>query len=196
MPAYKLCYTQSLGKRAAPPNWSGHLIIDVADPGSFIIRKEVEMGFGISQAQVRTIVEEEVADILAQTNKLAGVAPGESSVPGDWQSGTGFSGETGADLVNIGTAGERKKLHSLVVGIGALDPTATITIKLFMLVNSVLTKVYPPQGTTWTPSTDPNGIWVVTGTLEIDGILRVEVQSDKAADNGKAITYKYNLEDM
>ena len=154
------------------------------------------MGFGISQAQVRTIVEEEVADILVQTNKLAGVAPGESSVPGDWQSGTGFSGEPGDDLVNIGTADERKKLHSLVVGIGALTVGATITIKLFMLVKGVLTKVYPPVGSTWTPGTDPNGIWVVTGTLEIDGILRVEVQSNNAGDNGRAITYKYDLEDM
>lgn len=154
------------------------------------------MAFGISQAQVRTIVEEEVADILAQTNKLAGEAPGESSVIGDWQSDTGTSGEPGSDLVSIGAAGDRKKLHSLVVGIGALDPTATITIKLFQLVNGVDTKVYPPVGTTWTPGTDPNGIWVVTGTLEIDGVLRVEVQSDKAGDNGKAITYKYNLEDM
>jgi len=154
------------------------------------------MGFGVSAAQIRTIVEEEVADIQAQTNKLAGEAPGDSSVIGAWQSGTGFSGESGDNLVNIGVAGDRKKLHSLVVDIRALEVGATITIKLFMLVNGVLTKVYPPQGTTWTPGTDPNGIWVVTGTLEIDGLLRVEVQSDNALDDGKAITYKYDLEDM
>ncbi len=154
------------------------------------------MGFGISQAQVRTIVEEEVADILAQTNKLAGEAPGESSVTANWQSGTATSTETGADLVSIGAAGDRKKLHSLVVGIGALTVGATITIKLFMLVNGVETKVYPTVGSTWTVGTDPNGIWAVTGTLEISGVLRVEVQSDNAGDNGKAITYKYELEDM
>lgn len=154
------------------------------------------MGFGISAATVRTIVEEEVAGILAQTNKLAGESPGESSVIANWQSGTGTSLETGADLVSIGAAGDRKKLHSLVVGIGALTVGATITIKLFQSVNGVDTKVYPPSGTTWTVGTDPNGIWVVTGTLEIDGILRVEVQSDNAGDNGKAITYKYDLEDM
>jgi len=154
------------------------------------------MSFGLSAAQVRTIVEEEVADILAQTNKLAGEAPGESSITANWQSGTATSGETGANLVSIGAAGDRKKLHSLVVGIGALTVGATITIKLFQLVNGVDTKVYPPQGTTWTVGTDPNGIWVVTGTLEIDGVLRVEVESDNAGDNGRAITYKYDLEDM
>lgn len=154
------------------------------------------MAFGVSAAQIRTIVEEEVADILAQTNKLAGETPGESSVTANWQSGTATSAETGADLVSIGTAGDRKKLHSLVVGIGALTVGATITIKLFMLVNGVENKVYPPPGTTWTVGTDPNGIWVVTGTLEITGVLRVEVQSNNAGDNGKAITYKYDLEDM
>jgi len=154
------------------------------------------MGFGISAATVRTIVEEEVADILSQTNKLAGQAPGESSVLANWQSGTGTSLEAGADLVSIGAAGDRKKLHSLLVGIGALTVGAVITIKLFQSVNGVDTKVYPPSGTTWTVGTDPNGIWVVTGTLEIDGILRVEVQSDTAGDNGLAITYKYDLEDM
>ena len=154
------------------------------------------MGFGISAATVRTIVEEEVAAIQAQTDKLAGQAPGESSVLANWQSGTGTSLEAGADLVSIGAAGDRKKLHSLLVGIGALTVGAVITIKLFQSVNGVDTKVYPPSGTTWTVGTDPNGIWVVTGTLEIDGILRVEVQSDTAGDNGLAITYKYDLEDM
>jgi len=154
------------------------------------------MGFGISAATVRTIVEEEVADIKTQTAKQAGETPGESSVIANWQSGTGTSLETGADLVSIGAVGDRKKLHSLVIGIGALTVGATINIKLFQLVNGVDTKVYPPSGTTWTVGTDPNGIWVVTGTLEIDGVLRVEVESDTVGDNGLAITYKYDLEDM
>ena len=154
------------------------------------------MGFGVNLSQVRTIVEEEVAGILAQTDKLAGQAPMDASVIANWQSGVATSGEAGADLVPIGIAGDRKKLHSLVVDIRALTPGATITIKLFMLVNAVWTKVYPPVGTTWTPGTDPNGIWVINGTLEIDGVLRVEVESNNALDNGLAISYKYDLEDM
>ena len=162
------------------------------------------MGFGgVSAAKVEeliqaahTITDTAIAVVDAQTDKLAGEAAGESSVTANWQSGTATSGETGADLVSIGTAGDRKKLHSLVVGIGSLTVAAVITIKLFMLVNGVETKVYPPSGTTWTVGTDPNGIWVVNGTLEISGVLRVEVESDTAADNGKAISYKYDLEDM
>ncbi len=147
------------------------------------------MGFGISQAQVRTIVEEEVADILAQTNKLAGVAPSEKSVTANWQAGA-------TDLVNIGTPGERKKLNSLQVDISQLTTGATITIRLYELVNGTERQVYPPPGTTWVVGTDPDAIWVVDGPVEITGVLRVEVQSDDAGDNGKDIAYKYALEDM
>ncbi|MBA7656757.1 hypothetical protein ES703_64684 [subsurface metagenome] len=154
------------------------------------------MGFGVSEAQIRTIVEEEVADILAQTNKLAGVAPRESSVNANWQSGTATSGDDGADLVNIGTAGERKKLHSLQVDISQLTVGATITIRLYELVNAVERRLYPPPGTTWVVGTDPDAIWVIDGSVEITGVLRVEVQSDNIGDNPGDIAYKYALEDM
>ena len=162
------------------------------------------MGFGgVSPAKVEelvqaahTITDAAISTVKDQTDKLAGEAPGESSVTGNWQSGTATSGETGADLVNIGTAGDRKKLHSLVVNIGSLTVGATITVKLFMLVNGVETKVYPPVGTTWVVGTDPNGVWLVNGSLEIDGVLRCEVESNNAGDNTLAISYKYDLEDM
>ena len=154
------------------------------------------MGFGVSEARIRTIVEEEVADILAQTNKLAGETPSESSVDADWQSGTATSGDTGADLVSIGAASDRKKLNSLQVDISQLTTGATITIRLYELVNGTERRLYPPPGTTWVVGTDPDTIWVVDGTVEITGVLRVEVQSDNASDNGEAIAYKYALEDM
>ena len=57
-------------------------------------------------------------------------------------------------------------------------------------------KIYPPSGTTWVVGTEPAGIWVINGTLEIDGALRCECQSDNAGDNGKAIAYKYSTEAM
>jgi len=154
------------------------------------------MAFGVSAAEIRTIVEEEVAGILAQTNKLAGEIPGESSVTANWQSGVATSGETGADLVSIGSAGDRKKLNSLQVDISQLTTGATITIRLYELVNAVERKLYPPPGSTWVVGTDPDAIWVIDGPVEITGVLRVEVQSNNAGDNGKAIAYKYALEDM
>lgn len=134
--------------------------------------------------------------IEAQTDKLAGVEPSESSVTANWQSGTATSGETGSDLVNIGAAATRNKLNSLQVDIGALTTGATITIRLYENINGVERKVYPPSGTTWVVDTDPDGIWVVNGPVEITGILRVEVLSNNAGDNGRAIAYKYALEAM
>ncbi|MBA7660214.1 hypothetical protein ES703_68214 [subsurface metagenome] len=152
------------------------------------------MAFGVSQAQIRTIVQQVTDDIKNQTDKLAGEKPGESSVgPVNWQSGTGTSGEPGQDLVSIGVAGNLKKLHSLIVNIGALTATASITIKLFALVNASWTKLYNES---FVVGTDPSGVWAVNGTLEISGVLRVECQSNNAGDNGGFISYKYDLEDM
>ena len=162
------------------------------------------MGFeGASAVKVQELIEAAhtitdglVNNVKDQTDKLAGEAPGESSVTANWESGFATSGELGADLVNIGTAGDRKKLHSLLVDISQLTGGAIITIKLFMIINGTERKVYPPVGTTWVVGTDPDVIWVVDGTLEITGVLRVEVQSNTAGDNTKAIAYKYDLEDM
>lgn len=128
--------------------------------------------------------------------QLHGEAPVDSSTTANWNSGTGTSGEAGADLVSIGTASDRKKLNSLLVGIGNLTAGATITIKMFTNINDVENKIYPPPGQTFKVGTDPNGIWVVDGPVEIAGVLRVEVESDNAGDDGKAITYQYALEDM
>jgi len=154
------------------------------------------MGFGISAATVRTIVEEEVAAIQAQTDKLAGVAPSESSVTALWNSGVATSGEAGADLVSIGVAADRKKLNLLEVDISQLTVGSTITIRLYDLVNAVERNIYPPPGTTWIVGTDPDAIAVIDGPMEITGVLRVEVYSNAAGDDGLAVAYKYALEDM
>ena len=151
------------------------------------------MGFGVSAAQIRTIVEAGTTGIKTQTDKLAGEAPSESSVIANWQSGTATSTEAGADLISIGAAGDRKKLNKLVVDMNALTVGASIRIKLFELVNGTERKIYDQ---TFVVGTDPDGVPAVDGALEIDGILRVECQSDNAGDNGKAIAYKYDLEDM
>jgi hypothetical protein len=91
-----------------------------------------------------------------------------------------------------GLAG-RMKLHSLLVNISALTPGATITVKLFMEVNGVERKVYNQD---FTQGTDPDGLWIVNGTVGIHEALRVEVESDNAGDNGAAINYDYMLEAM
>jgi hypothetical protein len=135
----------------------------------------------------------DIAELREQIAKLAGLAPESDSVTANWQSGTGTSGEAGADLVSVGAAGTRYKLHSLLVNIGALTPGATITVKVFMAIDGTERKVYEQA---FTQGTDPDGLWIVNGTLAIHELLRVEVESDNAGDNGLTIDYDYMLEAM
>lgn len=138
-------------------------------------------------------LDEHYPGLFEQVMKLAGEEPVSDSVTANWQSGTGTSGETGADLVTIGAADTKYKLHSLLVSISVLTPSAAITVKLFMEVNGTERKVYSQA---FTRGTDPDGLWIVNGTVGIHEALRVEVQSDNAADNGRAVEYDYMLEAM
>jgi len=133
------------------------------------------------------------AAIDTQTDKLAGETPAAASVTANWQSGTGTSLEAGADLVTIGAADTKYKLHSLLINISALTVGATITVKLFMEVKGTERKVYSQN---FTKGTDPDGLWIVNGTVGIHEALRVEVQSNNAGDNAKSIGYDYMLEAM
>ena len=125
-------------------------------------------------------------------DRLRGESPTTGSVIGNWQSGTATSGESGANLVTIGANDTKYKLHSLIVSIHNLQLGA-IKVKLFQQVNGTERKVYEEQ---FQKGSDPDGCWVVNGTVGIHEALRVEVQSNKAADNGVAIAYDYMLEAM
>ncbi|MFC1991495.1 hypothetical protein ACFLVC_02035 [Chloroflexota bacterium] len=126
-------------------------------------------------------------------NKLAGETPVSGLVTGNWYSGTATSGEPGADLVTIGSNDARKKIHSLLIDISSLLTGAKVTVKLFMQVNGTQRKVYQEE---FTKDTDPDGLWIINGTVGIHEVLRVEATSNKAADNGVAIGYDYMLEAM
>ncbi|MFC2017582.1 hypothetical protein ACFLUD_04135 [Chloroflexota bacterium] len=131
--------------------------------------------------------------VEAKLDKLAGETPAFGSVTGNWNSGTATSGETGADLVTIGANDTRNKLHSLLINISSVQAGAKITIRLYMQVNGTERKIYQEE---FTQGTDPNGLWIINGTVGIHEVLRVEATSSKAADNGAAIEYDYMLEAM
>jgi len=139
------------------------------------------------------VIEAKLDAAEAKLDKLAGETPVSDSVTANWQSGTGTSGEAGEDLVTLGANDTRYKLHSLLVNISALTVGATITVKLFMQVHGTERKVYSQA---FTQGTDPDGLWIVNGTVGIHEALRVEVQSNNAGDNGRAIDYDYMLEAM
>ena len=62
-----------------------------------------------------------------------------------------------------------------------------------MQVNGTERKLYEE---TFIKGTDPDGCWVVNGTVGIHEALRVEVESNTATDDGKSIAYDYMLEAM
>jgi len=131
--------------------------------------------------------------IEVKVDKLAGELPVSGSVTGNWQSGTATSGETGADVVTIGVNDTKKKLHSLLLSIHNFALGGRVTVKLFIQVNGTERKVYQDD---FNKGTDPDGLWVVNGTVGIHEALRVELQSNRAADNGVAMHYDYMLEAM
>jgi len=96
-------------------------------------------------------------------------------------------------LVSIGAVLTKYKLHSLILNISALTLGATITVKLFIDIIGTERKVYEQ---TFTQGTDPDGLWIVNGTLGIHEVLRVEVQSDTPADDMLTIDYDYLIEAM
>ena len=131
--------------------------------------------------------------IEVKLDNLAGETPASGSVTGNWYSGAATSGLTGADLVTIGANDIKKKLHSLLVNISSVQSGAKITVRLYMQVNGTERKVYQEE---FTQGTDPDGLWIVNGSVGIHEALRVEAMSNKSADNGAAIEYDYMLEAM
>lgn len=133
-----------------------------------------------------------IRKILTQTDKLAGEAPVEGTVNANWNTAFGTSLEGGEDLVTIGVAATRYKLHSLLLDVLALTDGALIHVKLFMAINGNERKVYdqeftvPTTAGVETPPPDTLGLWIVNGTVVIHDTLRVEVYSDtnEAVDIG------------
>jgi hypothetical protein len=123
--------------------------------------------------------------IKDQTDKLAGETPGEGSTTADWQLAE-------ADVVSIGTAGTRYKIHDLTISIHNLVGN-TIVVRLYKAVNGVERKIYEQDFNT---TIDPPGLPVINGSWAIHGILRATLQSNDPTDNGKAVDYDYMLEGM
>ena len=137
-------------------------------------------------------LEDKLDELESKLDSLQGrVSQSSGSVIASWQSGTAASGEPGADLVNIGFSDTNYKIHSLVIDISELTDGAAVIVKLLIEVNSIEKKVYSQS---FAKGADPDGLWIVNGTLSIQDVLRVEVHSDNAGDNGKAVAYDYMLE--
>ena len=136
-------------------------------------------------SQALTASAAQATGIENQTDKLAGVAPVTGSATQNWQTAE-------ADVVSIGAGNTRNKVHDLSLNVSNLVGTV-ITVRLYKKVNGVERKVYEQA---FNAATDPPGLPVINGTWATHDIIRVTLQSNNAADNGKAVDYDYLLEAM
>jgi hypothetical protein len=135
-----------------------------------------------------TAILAQTTTIQTQTNKLAGVPTGMGSVSKNWQAAE-------QNLITIGADGVSYKLHMFNVDISAL--AGNITIRAYIKINGVEQRIFPiPAATTFTAAVSAPGIPLIDTTGAITEALRVTIQSDAVADNGKAVGYEYKLEAM
>jgi hypothetical protein len=154
-------------------------------PGEFYIEgKQAKVDLSQIIASL-TGLSDKVDTLQIQVDKLAGLSPVTEPVTADWQTAE-------EEVASIGTTDTRYKLHSLLLGIHNLVGTV-ITVRLYMKVKGVERKVYEQA---FNSATDPPGLWLVNGTVGIQDVLRVTLQSNDAADNGKTVDYDYLAEIM
>ena len=158
-------------------------------PGEFYIEGKKEK---VDLTEIKNIISEVQTSITQVHNNVTtlvtrseGVPPVTGSTTADWQTAE-------SDVVTLGAAGVRYKVHALLLSIHNLAGTA-ITVRLYMRINSVERKLYEQS---FNAVADPPGLWVINGTLGIHEALRVTLQSNDAADNGKSVDYDFMLEAM
>jgi len=136
-------------------------------------------------SQQLTASAAQATGIMDQTDKLAGETPITGTTAQNWQ-----TAET--DVVSIGASNTKYKVHDLSLNIANMVGTA-ITVRLYKKVNGVERKVYEQV---FNAATDPPGLPIINGTWGIHDVLRVTLQSNNPADNGKTVDYDYMLEEM
>ena len=151
-------------------------------PGEFYIEDQKLRG---DITDIKNSVTQVTTNITTLVTKSQGSAPVIGSETGDWQTAE-------ADVASIGAVGVRNKIHDLTLSIHNLAGTV-ITVRLYKKVNEAERKCYEQS---FDAAADPPGLPIINGTWGIHGVLRVTLQSNDAADNGKAVDYDCMLEAM
>ncbi len=125
-----------------------------------------------------------MAAIKTQTDRLAGMTPVTGETAAAWQL-------LEANVCSIGAENARSKVHDLTLSIHNLAGTV-IAIRLYKKVNGTERKCYEQSFN----ATDGPGLPIINGAWAIHGVLRVTLQSNNAADNGKLVSYDGMLEAM
>lgn len=154
--------------------------VDIID--SVVDATQASLTLSISKIDtIDTVVD----SIKASTDKLSG-SYSSGTISANWNSAE-------ADICSVGTLNTNYKLHSLIIDMYNATSSATFTVRMYSKVNGTERKVYDVD---FTKGTDPDGIWVVDGTVGIHNVLRITGESSAATDDGIAISYDYMLESM
>jgi hypothetical protein len=138
----------------------------------------LNLGGGLTPSQALILVA-----IAAQVANLAGQAPVEDVANQTW-----FTAES--DIVTFGAAGVKYKVNDFSLSIANLVGTV-ITIRMYKNINGTPQKFYEE---TFDATVDPPGIDLITGIVAIHDVLRITLQSNNPADDGKDVDYDYMLE--
>lgn len=143
-------------------------------------------------------IDTEVSAIKTATDKLASASPVTgASASTNWNTGTGTSGESGADLVTIGGAGTKQKLVKLLINVANCTSGSVVEVRLYDQANSVAGKRLAYSQVRLTPAqgTQPDIIDIIAqtgGPIELDNAMRIEVYS--STNEFKVLNYEYRLE--
>ena len=135
--------------------------------------------------QIQTSVTQVQNNVTTLVTKSEGLAPVTGDATANWNAAE-------SDVVSIGAHDTRYKIHSLLLSIHNLVGNV-ITVRMYTAVKGTERKVYEQS---FDAAADSPGLWVINGTLGTHEALRVTLQSNNAADDGKAVDYDYMLEAM
>jgi hypothetical protein len=194
VPYFAFVLRQNAGLGAAPQGEQQAITGYVSATGQFTITAgyTVPIAAGdeilVLHPSIAGMLSAAFSGALSQIQKLAGVAGLSGTLNANWQAAE-------QNVVVIGVAAQRLKIHAITIDISAL--AGNITLRMYTLVNGILRRVFPvPAATTFSVAGDAPAITIINGTWGVRNPVVVTAQSDNAADNGLAIAWDYLIEEM
>jgi hypothetical protein len=94
----------------------------------------------------------------------------------------------GGDVVILGTALAATKIYKCSLSTHNLALGATLNLRMYQTVNGVERLFFSDY---FNVGTDPVDLLPMNGLMAVYGLVRIEMSSDKLADNGKSVDYEY-----
>lgn len=108
-----------------------------------------------------------------------------------WNTGFATSGLAGADLVTIGAAGQWYRLNQFALILNGFNAAAIITMRAYMDIGGANRLTLADD---WTIATSEDVAYLSWFfDAEFYGTFRVEVYSNKVADDNFTATYEYRI---